>query len=186
MRVVGGVYRGRRLASPRSDGVRPTADRAREALFNVLEHAYPDSVKGARVLDLFAGTGALGLEAISRGASYCLFVEEAVSARALIRENIMNLGLAGCTRIFRRDATRLGPIGNMAPFGLVFADPPYGRGLSERAIVSALSGGWLTEDALLMIEESADSPFNPPPGIVLEERRNYASSTIAFCRRLEP
>lgn len=179
--MVGGRLRGRRLASPRTDAVRPTTDRAREALFNILAHAYPGSVEGKRVLDLFSGGGALGIEAISRGAAYCLFVEEAATARALIRENVMQLGLAGCTRIFRRDATRLGPVGTMQPFGLVFADPPYGKTLGEKAIAAALEGGWLSPDALIVVEESATTPFQPPAGIVLNERRDYTGTTLAFC-----
>jgi len=181
MRIVGGTFRGRRLAAPHSDAIRPTTDRARESLFNVLEHAYPGSIEGARVLDLFSGSGALGIEALSRGAAFCLFVEEAAAARALVRENIENLGLQGRTRIFRRDATHLGPVGTMQPFNLVFADPPYGRGLGERAIASALAGGWLTQDALIVVEESAATPFQPPEGIVQHDLRTYSSSTLAFC-----
>ena len=181
MRVVGGSFRGRRLASPHSDAIRPTTDRAREALFNILEHSYPGTIDGARVLDLFAGSGALGVEALSRGAAYCLFIEEAAGARALIRENVENLDLQGCTRIFRRDATRLGPIGTMQPFDLVFADPPYGRGLGERAIASALAGGWLAPGALIVVEETSATSFEAPEGIVVHERRTYSSSTLALC-----
>ena len=109
MRVVGGRLRSRPLAAPKSAAIRPTADRLREALFNILLHGYGDPVSGARVLDLFAGTGALGIEAISRGAAYALFVDEGVEARALLRDNVETLGLGGVTRIFRRDATKLGP-----------------------------------------------------------------------------
>ena len=128
--------------------MRPTADRLREALFNILAHAYGDPVTGARVLDLFAGTGALGIEAISRGAAYALFVDEGVEARALLRDNVEALGLGGVTRIFRRDATKLGPAHPIEPFSLVFLDPPYGKGLAEKALMSAREGGWLTPDAL--------------------------------------
>ncbi|MCT8990201.1 16S rRNA (guanine(966)-N(2))-methyltransferase RsmD [Chelativorans sp. SCAU2101] len=181
MRVVGGSFRGRRLAAPHSDAIRPTTDRAREALFNILEHAYPGTIEGARVLDLFAGTGALGIEALSRGAAFCLFVEQAASARALVRQNIESLGLAGRTRIFRRDATHLGPVGTMQPFSLVFADPPYGHGLSEKAIASALAGHWLRKDALIVVEEAEATPFEPPAGIVLHERRTYATTTLTIC-----
>ena len=181
MRVVGGNLSGRRLASPKSDAIRPTTDRARESLFNILKHSYPGAVEGARVLDLFSGSGALGIEAVSRGASYCLFVEEAAGARALIRENVESLGLQGRTRIFRRDATHLGPIGTMQPFNLVFADPPYGRGLGEKAVASALVGGWLTADALIVVEEAAATPFKPPECVVIHEMRTYSSSTLAFC-----
>jgi len=181
MRVVGGSLRGRRLAAPRSDAIRPTTDRARESLFNILEHGYPGSLEGVRVLDLFSGTGALGIEAISRGAEYCLFVEQDAAARALIRENVEALGLQGCTRIFRRDAVNLGPLGNMQPFQLVFADPPYGRGLAEKALASARAGGWLAKETLIVVEEAATSPFQPPEGFVIHESRDYASSSLRFC-----
>ncbi len=181
MRIVGGDFSGRRLSAPHSDAIRPTSDRARESLFNVLEHAYAGSLEGARVLDLFAGSGAVGLEAMSRGAAFCLFVEQAAAARALVRRNVESLGLAGRTKIFRRDAAHLGAVGTMQPFQLVFADPPYGRGLGEKAISAALSGGWLAEDALIVVEEAAASPFQPPEGIVLHELRSHSGTTLAFC-----
>jgi 16S rRNA (guanine966-N2)-methyltransferase len=155
MRIVGGEFRGRPLATPAGRTIRPTSDRLRETLFDILIHRFADPVTGARVLDLFAGTGALGLEALSRGAAYCLFVEENVEARALIRRNAETLGVTGRTRIFRRDATRLGAADNVAPFTLLFADPPYGRGLGEKALVSARDGGWLVNGALCVLEESA-------------------------------
>lgn len=180
MRIIGGTFRGRPLAAPKSDGIRPTADRTREAVFNVLAHGYSDRLVGARVLDLFAGTGALGLEALSRGAAYCLFVEESAAARALIRTNIENFGLQGATRIFRRDATRLGQAGTIAPFDLVFADPPYRRGLGERALQSAREGGWLAPRALCVVEEAADAPFEPGPGFAVVEQRDYGDTTIRF------
>src|SRR5450432_1297504 len=134
MRIVGGRLRGRALAAPQSAAIRPTADRLREALFNILLHAYGDPVTDARVLDLFAGTGALGLEAMSRGAAFVLFVDEGAEARALMRENVATLGLGGTTRIFRRDATKLGPARPIEPFTLTFLDPPYGHGLAEQAL----------------------------------------------------
>jgi 16S rRNA (guanine966-N2)-methyltransferase len=124
MRVVGGRLRGRPLASPKSSAIRPTADRLRESLFNILVHAYGDPITGARVLDLFAGTGALGIEALSRGAAFALLVDDGAEARALIRENVAALGLGGVTRIFRRDATKLGPAHPLEPFSLAFLDPP--------------------------------------------------------------
>src|SRR3954454_12820573 len=154
MRVVGGRLKGRSLASPSSRDIRPTADRLREALFNVLIHAYGDPVSGARVLDLFAGTGALGMEAISRGAAFALFVDDGAEARGLLRENVAALGLGGSTRIFRRDATKLGEAHPVEPFSLVFLDPPYGLGLAEKALTSARAGGWLTPDALISVEEA--------------------------------
>ena len=124
MRIVGGRLRGRTLHAPKSQAIRPSADRLRESLFNILVHAHGDPVSAARVLDLFAGTGALGLEAISRGAAFALFVDDGAEARALIRANVEALGLGGVTRIFRRDASRLGPVHPMEPFSLDFLDPP--------------------------------------------------------------
>ena len=153
MRVVGGKLRSRPLAGPKTNVIRPTSDRLREALFNILTHSYGDPVTGARVLDLFAGTGALGVEAISRGAAYALFVDEGVEARALLRDNIEALGLGGVTRIFRRDATKLGPAHPLEPFSLVFLDPPYGKGFAEKALSSAHNGGWLRPEALVVVEE---------------------------------
>jgi 16S rRNA (guanine966-N2)-methyltransferase len=151
MRVVGGRLRSRPIAGPTSATIRPTADRLREALFNILAHGYGDPATGARVLDLFAGTGALGIEAISRGAAYALFVDEGVEARALLRANVENLGLGGVTRIFRRDATRLGPAHPLEPFSLVFLDPPYGKGLAEKTLTSARDGGWLAEASFIVV-----------------------------------
>ena len=131
MRVVGGRLRGRPLAAPKSTSIRPTADRLRESLFNILRHAYGDPICGARVLDLFAGTGALGIEAASLGAAFVLFVDDGAEARALIRENVAAFGLGGTTRLFRRDATKLGPAHPLEPFALVFLDPPYGQNRAE-------------------------------------------------------
>ena len=183
MRIVGGTFRGRPLATPRSEAIRPTGDRTREAVFNVIAHNWPERLEGARVLDLFSGTGALGLEALSRGAAHCLFIEESAEGRGLIRTNVEAFGLQGRARIFRRDATRLGDVGTIAPFDLVFADPPYGRGLAERALESALAGGWLKPDALAVVEEAAATPFVPPAGLALIDRRDYGDTMVAFCVR---
>lgn len=179
MRIVGGTLRGRALKSPSSQATRPTTDRLREALFNVLAHAYDDAADGARVLDLFAGTGALGIEAISRGAAFALFVEEAVEARALIRENVEALGLTGATRIFRRDATKLGDCPAGDAYSLVFCDPPYGKGLAEAALLSARAGGWLAPDALIVVEEKAGA-FVPPDGFTIHEHRRYDETEFTF------
>jgi 16S rRNA (guanine966-N2)-methyltransferase len=184
MRVVGGRLRSRPIAGPKADGIRPTADRLRESLFNILAHAYGDPVTGARVLDLFAGTGALGIEAISRGAAFALFVDDGVEARALLRGNTETLGLGGVTRIFRRDATRLGPVAPLEPFSLVFADPPYGRGLAEKALASARDGGWLKPEALIVVEEAAEAAFKAPEGFEELERRNYDDTELVFLRNL--
>jgi 16S rRNA (guanine966-N2)-methyltransferase len=182
MRVVGGKLRSRPLAGPKSAVVRPTTDRLREALFNILAHSYGDPVTGARVLDLFAGTGALGIESISRGAAYALFVDEGVEARALLRDNVESLGLGGVTRIFRRDATKLGPGHPLEPFSLVFLDPPYGKGLAEKALVSAREGGWLSPQALILVEEAADAGFKAPEGFTELERRKYDDTEFVFLR----
>jgi 16S rRNA (guanine966-N2)-methyltransferase len=182
MRIVAGRLRGRALKSPASAAIRPTADRLREAIFNVLVHAYGDPITDARVLDLFAGTGALGLEALSRGARFALFVEEAAEARALIRENIEALGLTGATRIFRRDATKLGDAKPIEPFALIFCDPPYGQGLAERALAGARAGGWLAPGAIVVVEESVESKFTPPAGFTELERRCYDDTEIVMLR----
>ncbi|WP_341988559.1 16S rRNA (guanine(966)-N(2))-methyltransferase RsmD [Azorhizobium sp. AG788] len=179
MRIVGGQHRGRSIQAPASKATRPTSDRLREAVFNVLAHAYGDAADGARVLDLFAGTGALGLEALSRGATFALFVEDAADARGLIRTNVEALGLTGVTKIFRRDATKLGDMGPGQPYRLVFCDPPYGHGLAEAALVSARAGGWLSPDALLVVEEKAGA-FAPPAGFREIERRRYDESEVTF------
>ncbi|MGE0749402.1 MAG: 16S rRNA (guanine(966)-N(2))-methyltransferase RsmD [Variibacter sp.] len=181
MRIVGGRLRGRTLQAPKSQAIRPTADRLRESLFNILAHAHGDPVSDARVLDLFAGTGALGLEALSRGASFVLFVDDGVEARALLRGNIEAMGAGGTSRVFRRDATKLGPAHPVPSFSLVFADPPYGKGLGEAALVSAQAGGWLTADALIVVEE-AKGAFAPSPGFTEIDRRAYDDTEFTFLR----
>ncbi len=184
MRVVGGEFRGRRLATPQSSAIRPTADRLRQTLFDLLAHRYGDPVTDARVLDLFAGTGALGIEAISRGARYVLFVEEDATARGLIRRNVEALGLTGRTRIFRRDATRLGEAGPIAPFSLVFADPPYGIGLGEASLAAAVAGGWLTADALCVLEDRRSATVAAIDGLTILERRQAGESQLVFLKRM--
>jgi 16S rRNA (guanine966-N2)-methyltransferase len=185
MRIVGGKFRGRVLASPDHAGLRPTADRVREAVFNILLHGIVEfEISGARVIDLFAGTGALGIEALSRGAAYCLFVEESAEARALIRTNIEALGLTGATKIFRRDATELGAVGNIAPFDLAFLDPPYAKGLGEAALKSLREGGWLAPDAVVVLEERAHCEVALPQGFAEIDRRIYGESQVVFGRYL--
>jgi 16S rRNA (guanine966-N2)-methyltransferase len=184
VRIVGGRLRGRPLAAPKHEGLRPTSDRVREAVFNILAHGIEDfDLEGARVIDLFAGTGALGLEALSRGAAYCLFVEEAAEARALIRQNVEAFGLTGVTRIFRRDATDLGPAGNMAPYRLAFLDPPYGQGLGEKALSGLVAGSWLEPAALAVLEERAGVAVALPPGVHEIDRRAWGDTEVRFLRR---
>ena len=182
MRIVGGRLRGRALVAPKTSAIRPTADRLRESLFNILTHAYGDPVTDARVLDLFAGTGALGLEALSRGAAFALLVDDAAAARALMRDNVASLGLGGTARIFRRDATALGEAHPVEPFALAFLDPPYGQGLAERALISARAGKWLLPDALVVVEEAADAAFKPPAGFEEIERRRYDDTELIFLK----
>jgi len=182
MRVVAGRLKGRSLASPSSRDIRPTADRLRESVFNILMHAYDDPIQDARVLDLFAGTGALGIEAVSRGAKFALFVDNGAEARALLRNNVEVLGLGGVTRIFRRDAANLGPAHPVEPFSLVFLDPPYGKGLGEKALASLREGGWLTPGALLVVEEAKAAAFVTPEGFEELERRAYDDTEFVFLR----
>lgn len=186
MRVVGGSLRGRTLAAPKSQSIRPTADRLRESLFNILIHAYDNPIAGSRVLDLFAGTGALGIEALSRGAAFTLFVDDGAEARALLRENVATLGLGGTSRIFRRDATKLGPAHPVEPFSLAFLDPPYGKGLGEQALASARAGGWLKPDALIVVEEAAKAKFAAPEGFAEIERRPYDDTELVVLRFATP
>jgi 16S rRNA (guanine966-N2)-methyltransferase len=182
MRVVGGRLKGRTLVSPASRDIRPTADRLRESLFNILIHAYGDPIEGARVLDLFAGTGALGIEAISRGAAFALFVDNGTEARALLRNNVEALGLGGVTKVFRRDAGDLGPAHPVEPFSLVFLDPPYGKKLAEKALASLRDGGWLTPGAVLVVEEAKAAGFAAPEGFEELERRAYDDTEFVFLR----
>ncbi len=182
MRIVGGRLRGRTLTAPNTQAIRPTADRLRESLFNILAHAYGDPITGARVLDLFAGTGALGLEAMSRGAAFALFVDDGADARALLRGNVEALGLGGATKIFRRDAAKLGDPGNVEPFSLIFLDPPYGKGLAEQALASARDGGWFTPGALVVVEEARAAAFKTPEEFEEVERRDYDDTEFVFLK----
>ncbi len=173
MRVVGGRLKGRNIASPATRDIRPTQDRLRESLFNILMHAYGNPMMDARVLDLFAGTGALGIEAISRGGKFALFVDNGAEARALLRANVEALGLGGVSKVYRRDAGNLGPAHPVDPFALVFCDPPYRMKLAEKALVSLRDGGWLIPDALVVVEEAKDAGFTAPDGYEELERRAY-------------
>jgi 16S rRNA (guanine966-N2)-methyltransferase len=182
MRVVGGRLKGRNIASPASTAIRPTQDRLRESLFNILVHAYANPIDGARVLDLFAGTGALGIEAVSRGAAFTLFVDNGAEARALLRNNVEALGLGGVTKVYRRDATHLGPAHPMERFSLVFLDPPYSKGLAGTALTSLRDGGWLVPDALVVVEEATAVAFAAPDGYAELERRAYDDTEFVLLR----
>jgi 16S rRNA (guanine966-N2)-methyltransferase len=182
MRVVGGRLKGRNIAAPTSRDIRPTADRLRESVFNILVHAYDNPIDDARVLDLFAGTGALGIEAISRGATFALFIDNGAEARALLRNNVETLALGGVSKVYRRDATDLGPAHPMQPFSLAFLDPPYGKGLAEKALASLRDGGWLTPRALVVVEEAKAAGFGAPEGFEELERRAYDDTEFVFLR----
>jgi 16S rRNA (guanine966-N2)-methyltransferase len=180
MRIVAGKFRGKQLSSPDDDSIRPTADRVRESMFNILASRLGPSFDGLRVLDLFAGTGALGLEALSRGAANVVFVDTGAEARGLIRDHIEAFGAGGVTKLLRRDATSLGPAGTMGPVDLVFLDPPYGKGLGEKALVSLREGGWLQPETVIVLEEGSDVAVELPPGFVLEDRREYGAAAVHF------
>ena len=182
VRIIGGRHKGRAIRAPR-EGTRPTTDRVREAIFNVLAHAdFAPVLAGARVLDLFAGSGALGLEALSREAGFALLVETDAKARAVIRANVEALGAQGRAKIWRRDATRMGKCAPMPPFDIAFLDPPYGKGLAERALKGLREGGWLKPDALAVVEESAKAGFAPPEGFALLDARAYGDTVVHFLR----
>ncbi|WP_272009630.1 16S rRNA (guanine(966)-N(2))-methyltransferase RsmD [Roseovarius sp. ZX-A-9] len=181
MRIIGGAFRGRRLASVGVGDIaarlRPTADRVRESLFNVLVNAHGAPQPGARVLDLFAGTGALGLEALSRGAAHATFVENGRKAQDLLGQNITLCRVEDDSRVLRRDVRRIGPVEG-APFDLIFLDPPYGRGLGEQALQAAVQGGWLAPGALVVWEENA--AVTPPAGLKVLDVRRYGDTVITL------
>ena len=186
MRIVSGKFRGKAIAAPDGRDTRPTSDRARQAVFNILEHAaFAPTLSGSRVIDLFAGSGALGLEALSRGAAFCLFVETDDQARGAIRENMDAMGLFGVSRIHRRDATDLGqrPASAGPAFDLAFLDPPYGKGLAERCLASLVKDGWLADDALAMVERGADEPPLAVPGFEVLDERVYGAARVWFLQR---
>jgi 16S rRNA (guanine966-N2)-methyltransferase len=182
MRIIAGQFRGKALLSPGDESIRPTSDRAREAVFNILASRIGVHLDGLKVLDLFAGTGALGLEALSRGAQGAVFVETGAEARGIIRDHIEAFGAGGIAKLLRRDATALGPAGTMGPFDLVFLDPPYGKGLGERALVSLRDGGWLATGATIVLEEAAEVPLALPEGFVLDDRREYGAAAVHVIR----
>ncbi|MEL6503887.1 MAG: 16S rRNA (guanine(966)-N(2))-methyltransferase RsmD [Pseudomonadota bacterium] len=180
MRIVGGKFRGRALAAPKSQSIRPTTDRNRESLFNILNHAHGRMLDGAQVLDVFAGTGALGMEALSRGASHCTFMEISAEGRGLLRANIETLGLTGVTKILRRDATKPGQAGTLGPFNLVFADPPYGKGLGEKALAMLLQNGWLAKNTLVVLEEAKGHLPTAVEGFEPLDQRTLGETEIGF------
>jgi 16S rRNA (guanine966-N2)-methyltransferase len=186
MRIIAGTLKGRAIRTPEGRNTRPTSDRARESLFNVLAHAdWSPGLDGVRVIDAFAGSGALGFEAISRGAAFCLFVETEAAARGCIRDNVEAFQFFGNTRIHRRSATDLGlkPAGLGAPFDLVFMDPPYAQGLVPLALEQLVTGQWLSPDALVVAETGSDEPALESPGWTILDERTYGAARVYFLRR---
>jgi 16S rRNA (guanine966-N2)-methyltransferase len=180
MRIIAGTWRGRRLLTPKDRAIRPTSDRAREALFNILEHGVPP-VRGARFLDLFCGTGAVGLEALSRGAAEVLLIDaEGGAALAIAEANLARLGSPANIRLLARDATHLGPA--RRAYDLLFLDPPYRSGLATPALAALASGGWLAPEARIIVELAAREDLTIPDGYALEEERRYGAAKFVFLR----
>jgi len=183
LRIVAGIHKGRALSSPKSNATRPTSDRVREAMFNILSHSIDGfSFSNARVLDLFAGTGALGLEALSRGAKFILFIDDSAAARGLIRSNAETLGATGQVKIWRRDAAHLALLDNIPPFNLVFADPPYNKGLGDKALAGLVAGNWLAEGAVVVLEEAKSAEITIPDQLQTLTTRDYGDTTAYFLR----
>lgn len=187
MRVTGGLFGGRSLIAPRDERVRPTSDKVRQAVFNILRHndfGMEFALENIRVADLFAGTGAMGIEALSHGARFCLFVDDAAESRALIRRNIEALQLTGASKIWRRDATRLGPMapGAGGPFSLVILDPPYRKGLMAPSLASLRDGHWLAAQALLVAETAEDESIPSTDGFAQLDGRPYGDTKVTFLR----
>ncbi|MEM8855244.1 MAG: 16S rRNA (guanine(966)-N(2))-methyltransferase RsmD [Pseudomonadota bacterium] len=179
MRIVGGNHKGTQIHAPKGEATRPTTDRLRETIFNILAHSVGADLTDARVLDLFAGSGAMGLEALSRGAGFALFVDQSAQARGAIRRNVEALGLTGRTRVWRRDATKLGPAA-VAPFSVLFADPPYAKGLAQKALLAAAEGGWLQDGAIAVVEEKAGALPEAIDQFTMLDTRKVGDSAIAF------
>jgi len=188
MRIVAGSLKGRAILAPEGQNTRPTSDRARQAIFNVLEHAaWAEGLQEARVMDIYAGSGALGFEAISRGAAFALFVEIDDGARGVIRENMDAYGLFGRCRVHRRSATDLGPRPGSAgeAFTLAFLDPPYAKGLGEQTLARLLEGGWLAPGAIVVFERGSDEPEIDTPGYERLDARDYGAARVLFLRASE-
>ena len=184
MRIVAGTFKGRDILGPTSIATRPTSDRVRESLFNILAHGIDGfEIEGVRVLDLFAGTGALGLEALSRGAKFCQFVEESAEARGIIRKNADAFGAIGQCKIWKRDATDLGSCAPQSPFELVFVDPPYGQGLGEKALRALVDGGWVAAGGLVVLEEGEGVVVGEFAGLTLVDTRVYGAACVRIYRR---
>jgi 16S rRNA (guanine966-N2)-methyltransferase len=185
MRITAGRFKGRTLVPPKDASVRPTSDKVRQAIFNILEHrdfGFPFALEDARIVDLFAGTGAMGIEALSRGARYCLFVDDAAESRALIRQNVEALGLTGATKIWRRDAAGLGLLDTLSPFDLAFLDPPYRKALVAPALAGLRDGGWLTSPTLVVAEMAEEESLPSTDGYAILDDRVYGDTRVAILR----
>jgi len=180
MRIVSGKHKGRPILAPKGSDTRPTSDRAREAIFNVLEHGVPGpGLRGAKVGDIFAGTGALGLEALSRGAEHCVFVEQNPNAVRTLKDNIQTLGAGGAAKVISKDATALGPRAG-APFEYAFLDAPYNQALSEAALLCLAAQGWLADGCVLMVEVAKAEILTPPPGFDVLKEKTYGAARAVF------
>ncbi len=187
MRITAGRFGGRALAAPDDARVRPTSDKVRQAIFNILAHkdfGVGFKLEGARVIDLFAGTGAMGIEALSRGARYCLFIDDHAESRALIRQNVEAFGLTGVTKIWRRDATDLGQNSMNESFALAFLDPPYRKNLVPLALASLRDGGWLTPNAIIVAETAEDETIPPTDGFTALDDRLYGDTRVTILQAL--
>lgn len=178
MRVIAGTHKGRRLCTPKGKETRPTSDRLRESVFNILAHRWPDHLVGAMVADIFAGSGAMGIEALSRGAKYAVFVEKHTAGRDLISRNLQTMGLAGKAQVIEGDARKLPQL--EVAFDLVLMDPPYRRGLGEAALEALQQAGWLRQGTLVVLEASADENLDIPPGYKVRDRRAQGDSQVIF------
>lgn len=184
VRITAGTYKNKPLAVPDGDSVRPTSDRARQALFNRLEHSFQNigfKLRGARVIDLFAGTGALGLDALSRGASHVTFVEQSHTSIAVLKRNIATLGVEDKTNILTTDATTL-PAATQ-PFDLALLDPPYDQGLADPTVSALVSKGWLTTNAIVVVETAATESITAPDGLAIEDVRSYGRGALTYLVR---
>jgi 16S rRNA (guanine966-N2)-methyltransferase len=185
LRITAGKFGGRTLQAPSGPAIRPTSDKVRQAIFNVIEHkdfGFAFALEAVRCADLFAGTGAMGLEALSREAAFALFIDADAASRAIIRENVEALGLTGVTKIWRRDASALGKLDTLSPFGLAFIDPPYRKGLIAPALASLRDGGWLTKPALVIAEMAEDETLPSTDGYEPLDERVYGDTRVLFLR----
>jgi 16S rRNA (guanine966-N2)-methyltransferase len=185
MRIVGGRFKGRSIAAPEGSATRPTSDRVREAVFNILAHGMEGfTLESARVIDLFAGSGALGFESLSRGSRWCHFIDDAAAGGVASRANADKLGLIGQCKIWRRDATDLGFCAPLVKFDLAFADPPYGQGLGEKSLCSLVEGEWLNEGAVVVLEESIQTTPPVIDGLELADERGYGETVVRFYKQI--